>query len=156
MDIGIVGLGRMGGNMARRLARAGVRVVGFDPDAPTRTALASERVIDEAESIVALVHRLTPPRVVWLFRDTSTSITQRDIVLLLVLGIVCTALSHTLFIASLRRVTAHTASVVAALEPVYGIALAALLLNEIPTPRTLAGAALIIGAALHATRRDGV
>ena len=33
MDIGIVGLGRMGGNMARRLARGGVRVVGFDPDA---------------------------------------------------------------------------------------------------------------------------
>jgi len=35
MDIGIVGLGRMGGNMARRLARAGVRVVGFDPDEAT-------------------------------------------------------------------------------------------------------------------------
>ena len=32
MQIGIVGLGRMGGNMARRLARGGVEVVGFDAD----------------------------------------------------------------------------------------------------------------------------
>jgi drug/metabolite transporter (DMT)-like permease len=79
--------------------------------------------------------------------------TARDVGLLLVLGIACTALAHTLFIASLRRVSAHTASVVAALEPVYGIALAAWLLAEHPSPRTLAGAALIVGAALVATRR---
>jgi len=46
---------------------------------------------------------------------------------LLVLGLVCTAFAHTLFIAALRTVTAHTASVIAALEPVYGIALALLL-----------------------------
>jgi 6-phosphogluconate dehydrogenase (decarboxylating) len=32
MDIGFVGLGRMGANMARRLARAGVRVVGYDAE----------------------------------------------------------------------------------------------------------------------------
>lgn len=79
--------------------------------------------------------------------------TLREIGLLLVLGLVCTALAHTLFIASLRRLSAHTASVVVALEPVYGIALAALLLGERPAPRTLAGGALIVGAALLATRR---
>jgi drug/metabolite transporter (DMT)-like permease len=50
-------------------------------------------------------------------------------------------------------VSAHTASVVAALEPVYGIALAVLLLGEVPSPRTLLGASLIVGAALVATRR---
>ena len=76
----------------------------------------------------------------------------RDIAMIVVLGLACTALAHTLFIASLRRVTAHTASVVATLEPVYGIALAAWLLGEWPTPRTLLGAALILGAALVATR----
>ena len=79
---------------------------------------------------------------------------------LVVLGVFCTALAHTLFIASLRRVSAHTASVVAALEPVYGIALAAWLLSEVPTLRTLAGAALIVGAAILATtpseRMNGV
>jgi drug/metabolite transporter (DMT)-like permease len=77
---------------------------------------------------------------------------ERDVALIVVLGLVCTALAHTLFIASLRRLSAHTASVVATLEPVYGIALAAWLLAEWPTGRTLVGAALILGAALVATR----
>ncbi len=79
------------------------------------------------------------------------SITPRDVGALLALGVVCTAVAHTLFIASLRSVSAHTASVVAALEPVYGIALAWLLLGESPALRTLSGAALIVGAALLAT-----
>jgi drug/metabolite transporter (DMT)-like permease len=76
----------------------------------------------------------------------------REIAMLVVLGLACTALAHTLFIASLRHVSAHTASVVAALEPVYGIALALLLLGEMPALRTVAGGALIVGAALVATR----
>ena len=71
--------------------------------------------------------------------------------LLVVLGVVCTALAHTLFIRSLRVLSAHTASIVATLEPVYGIALAFLLLGEMPSARTLAGGALIVGAALLAT-----
>jgi drug/metabolite transporter (DMT)-like permease len=73
------------------------------------------------------------------------------LVLLLILGVVCTALAHTLFVRSLRVLSAHTASVVTALEPVYGIALAFLLLGETPPARTLAGAVLIIGAAVWAT-----
>lgn len=78
----------------------------------------------------------------------------RDIALLVVLGVVCTALAHTLFIGSLRAVSAHTASVVTALEPVYGIALAFVLLGERPGARTLIGGGLLIGAALYATRRS--
>src|SRR5687767_14244681 len=66
MDIGIVGLGRMGGNMARRFARGGVRVVGFDPEPRVRGALAAEGTIEPADSSIALVHALPPPRVVWL------------------------------------------------------------------------------------------
>jgi drug/metabolite transporter (DMT)-like permease len=77
-----------------------------------------------------------------------------DLMLMLVLGVACTGLAHTLFIASMQRLSAHTASVVAALEPVYGIALAALLLHEIPSARTLAGGALIVAAALFASRRS--
>jgi drug/metabolite transporter (DMT)-like permease len=80
------------------------------------------------------------------------SISAREIALLLMLGFLCTAFAHTLFIAALSRLSAHTASTVAALEPVYGIALAALLLGEIPAPRVLAGGVLIVGAALAATR----
>ena len=88
--------------------------------------------------------------------DAWDLVTLHELGLLVVLGLLCTALAHTLFIHSLHRVTAHTASVVAALEPVYGIALAAWLLGEIPGPRTLAGAALIVSAAIVATRREPV
>jgi drug/metabolite transporter (DMT)-like permease len=91
--------------------------------------------------------------VVWWGRDAVPALTLRDVVLLLVLGLVCTALAHTLFIGSLRRLSAHTASVVAALEPVYGIALAVVLLGEVPSVRTVAGGTLIVVAALVATRR---
>jgi drug/metabolite transporter (DMT)-like permease len=43
--------------------------------------------------------------------------------------------------------------VIAALEPVYGIALAFALLGEVPGPRTLVGGALIVAAAVTATQR---
>lgn len=76
----------------------------------------------------------------------------RDLVLIVVLGVACTALAHTLFVTSLATVTAHTASVVAALEPVYGIALAAALLGERPTAGMLAGCALLVVAAVVASR----
>jgi drug/metabolite transporter (DMT)-like permease len=77
--------------------------------------------------------------------------TARDLALLIVLGLVCTALAHTLFIRSMRMLSAHTASVVAALEPVYGMALAFALLGETPNWRTLVGAVLIVAAALRAS-----
>jgi drug/metabolite transporter (DMT)-like permease len=84
----------------------------------------------------------------------ATMPTPRDIALVLLLGVFCTALAHTLFIASMRRLTAHTASVVSVLEPVYGIAWAALLLGEWPDARTLAGGALIVAAAALASSRS--
>jgi 6-phosphogluconate dehydrogenase len=64
LQIGIVGLGRMGGNMARRLARGGADVTGFDRDAQARTALAG--TIATASSLRELVGVLSAPRVVWL------------------------------------------------------------------------------------------
>jgi len=88
-----------------------------------------------------------------LLQGGAAVLSPRDVLLVLILGVVCTALAHTLFIASMRRVSAHAASVVTVLEPVYGIALAAALLGERPDLRTLAGAALILVAALVATRQ---
>ena len=80
----------------------------------------------------------------------------REIMLLIVLGLFCTALAHTLFISGLAVATAHTASVIAALEPVYGIVLALLFLGEVPSPRTIGGGMLIVAAAVIATRRSHV
>jgi len=42
MEIGVIGLGRMGANMARRMARGGRHVVAFDQDAAARAALDGE------------------------------------------------------------------------------------------------------------------
>ena len=62
MEIGMVGLGRMGANMAQRLMKGGHEVVAFDPDSKARNAFAGKSV----ESLAALVGALAAPRVVWL------------------------------------------------------------------------------------------
>lgn len=72
--------------------------------------------------------------------------------LLIVLGVVFTAGAHALFIHGLSGVRAGRAAVIAALEPVYGVALAALLLDERPGGRVVAGGALVLGAALWVSR----
>ena len=64
MQIGIVGLGRMGGNMARRLARGGTRVVAWDREAAAREALAGETGINCVENLAALCAALSGERVI--------------------------------------------------------------------------------------------
>lgn len=66
MKIGLIGLGRMGAGMARRLARGGVQVVAQDVNAYARTSLAAELEASVVDTIPALVAALDPPRVVWL------------------------------------------------------------------------------------------
>ena len=65
MHIGFIGLGRMGGNMTRRLAAAGHTVVAWD-----RNADAVRNVVDAglmgASSLDDLVSQLQPPRIVWV------------------------------------------------------------------------------------------
>lgn len=69
----------------------------------------------------------------------------------MLLGVVFTGLSHSLFIDGLKSVSAKTASIITTLEPVYGIAAAALLLGEVPGIRMIAGGAVILGAAAYET-----
>jgi 6-phosphogluconate dehydrogenase len=64
MQIGIVGLGRMGGNMARRIARGGARVIAWDRDAAARKSLAGERGVDTVENLAALCAALGGERVI--------------------------------------------------------------------------------------------
>jgi 6-phosphogluconate dehydrogenase len=61
----MIGLGRMGSNMVRRLGKAGHQCVVFDRDAAARQQLAGEGAI-AASSVADLVQRLQPPRVVWI------------------------------------------------------------------------------------------
>ena len=65
MELGIVGLGRMGANMARRLLRGGHTVVGFDPQAEARADVARDGA-GTADSLQALVAALPAPRAVWV------------------------------------------------------------------------------------------
>lgn len=65
MKLGMIGLGRMGANMAQRLLRGGHQVVGFDPKAEARTALEGAGA-ESVDSLAALVARLPAPRVLWL------------------------------------------------------------------------------------------
>ena len=65
MDIGMIGLGKMGGNMAQRLLEGGHRVVGFDPDTQPREALASKGG-ESATSLAELVAKLEGPRAIWM------------------------------------------------------------------------------------------
>src|SRR5258705_1628700 len=65
MQLGFVGLGRMGGNMTRRLVAGGHEVVAWNRNADAVQALA--RVgSSAAASLADLVSRITPPRAVWI------------------------------------------------------------------------------------------
>lgn len=66
---------------------------------------------------------------------------------LILLGGVFTAVAHTLFIMGLSKIKVHQASVIANMEPVYGIVFAFFLLNEVPSWNVLLGGAIIIGMA---------
>ena len=66
MDIAIIGLGKMGGNMAQRLLKGGHRVVGLDQSAELTRKLASEHGLTPVFSISEAVAALPKPRVFWL------------------------------------------------------------------------------------------
>ena len=65
MNLGMIGLGKMGANMVRRLRRAGIGVTGFDRQADVAAALARECGMSAAKSVEDLVARCQPPRTLW-------------------------------------------------------------------------------------------
>ena len=65
MQLGIIGLGRMGGNIARRLMLAGHETVVYDIDAAARADLATHGAV-AADSPEAMVQTLSAPRAVWV------------------------------------------------------------------------------------------
>jgi 6-phosphogluconate dehydrogenase len=65
MELGMIGLGRMGANMAQRLVQGGHRAVGFDSSEASRTR-AAQNGIEPVESLAALVAALKSPRTLWM------------------------------------------------------------------------------------------
>ena len=80
MEIGIVGLGRMGAGMARRLARGGARVVAYDQERAPRDALAEESGIEVVESLAAVAAQTAGERVILMMlpagEPTKTTLTE--------------------------------------------------------------------------------
>src|SRR5438477_3579035 len=65
MQLGMVGLGRMGSNMTRRLMRGGHKLVVSDLSADSVKQLAGEGATGSA-SLEDLIAKLTPPRAIWI------------------------------------------------------------------------------------------
>ena len=86
-----------------------------------------------------------------LFFTPAALFQPKNIVLLAVLGVVFTAASHTLFVKGMAHVNAQIATVLASLEPVYGILIAIPLLGEMPTLRTIVGGVIILTVAYIAS-----
>lgn len=75
MEIAMIGLGRMGANMAERLHRGGHRVIGVDPGAAARSS-AAERGIEVYETIAEALASMSVPRVVWMMVPAGEVVDQ--------------------------------------------------------------------------------
>jgi len=75
MELGIVGLGKMGANMAHRLVEGGHRVVGY-ARTPATVASVVAFGAEGATSLEDLVRKLRPPRVIWLMVPAGPTVDQ--------------------------------------------------------------------------------
>ncbi|MEG2805909.1 phosphogluconate dehydrogenase (NAD(+)-dependent, decarboxylating) [Stenotrophomonas sp.] len=75
MEIAMIGLGRMGANMAERLHRGGHRVIGVDPGEAARES-AAKRGFEVSASIADALAQLSVPRVVWLMVPAGEVVDQ--------------------------------------------------------------------------------
>ena len=108
MEIGIVGLGRMGAGMARRLARAGVHVICYDQASAAQEAMAGEPHLDCAENLAALCARLEGERVVVLLLPAGAAVedTIRDLLPLCSSGDTLVDAGNSYYRDSMRRALA--------------------------------------------------
>lgn len=66
MQVAIIGLGKMGANMARRLCRAGHQVIGYNRSADITQQLVKQEGLIAASSVEEVINKLVAPRVVWV------------------------------------------------------------------------------------------
>jgi len=78
MKICMIGLGKMGGNMATRLCRGGVSVVGYDRSPDVLNRLAQEAGVISSSSPAQAIAQLSSPRIVWLMLPSGV-VTENQI-----------------------------------------------------------------------------
>jgi len=80
MKLAIIGLGKMGANIARRLSLAGHEIVAFNRSSQRTMELQKEIALDPAYSLEEVIEKLSPPRIVWVMvtagKMTEDVITQ--------------------------------------------------------------------------------
>ena len=77
MKMAMIGLGKMGGNMVRRLRRGGIEVVGYDRSADVVAQLAAEEGMIAATSVEDAVAKLSGLRIVWLMLPSGDPTEQQ-------------------------------------------------------------------------------
>lgn len=92
------------------------------------------------------------------FFFVQTRWTVENIVGIAMIGLVCTAIAHSLYVAAQKKVKAQTAGIISGMETVYGILFAMLFLGEVPGIREVIGGIIILCVAvlssLAATRKE--
>ena len=78
MELGLIGLGRMGANIARRLRRVDIKLTAFNRSFEVTRALAEETGVISTTSVKELVEKLSAPRIVWLMLPAG-DVTQQYI-----------------------------------------------------------------------------
>ena len=108
MEIGIVGLGRMGAGMARRLARAGVHVICHDRSETAQKEIAGEANVACAENLAALCARLSGERVIVVMLPAGAPVedTVRDLLPLCSSGDTVVDAGNSYYRDSMRRAMA--------------------------------------------------
>lgn len=97
---------------------------------------------EQGTAAVVLLPALIFSRVTWTFQNFAG---------IAAIGLVCTAIAHSLYVAAQRHVKAQTAGIISGMETVYSILFALLFLGEIPGPRELIGGAVILGVAVFSS-----
>jgi 6-phosphogluconate dehydrogenase len=77
MQLGVIGLGRMGGNIARRIHRHGHQAVAYDTNEQAVSSLSAEGITG-ASSLANMVEQLTAPRALWIMLPAG-AITEQTI-----------------------------------------------------------------------------
>lgn len=97
---------------------------------------------EQGTAAVVLLLAMFFSRVTWSFQNFAG---------IAAIGLVCTALAHSLYVAAQRHVKAQTAGIISGMETVYGIVFALLFLGEVPAPREILGGAVILGVAVFSS-----
>jgi 6-phosphogluconate dehydrogenase len=108
MQIGIIGLGRMGAGMARRLARGGAQVLCYDQAEAARAALSEERGVKCVENLAALCARLEGERLIVLSLPAGAAVedTIRELLPLVATGDTLVDAGNSYYRDSMRRALA--------------------------------------------------